>query len=212
MQEDREKLSQLVPKIAPAQGGGEHVGAELAAARDELEGVRKAKEALRSELDAARDELKGVREEKESLQSELKKIRALKVSELQKTRDVIIDPENVAGVLQPLLRHLDPAVRQEAARAAGSLGSPVLVFSLIQRLNDPDGGVRQAALRAVRAITNQRVVDELPEDEAARRDVVRGLHRCWTQGGSLIKTKSYNPKNLIAPPERKIVRPANACE
>ena len=199
MQKDWEQSSQPAPEVTPAQKDIKQVGSELAAAQSKLNGVRKEKESLQSELAAARGELNGVRKEKESLQSELaaardeletlrvklEKVRSMKVAELQKTRDVIIDPKRVASVLQPLLRHADPAVRRAAVEAAGDLGSPLLVFSLIQRLNDPVGEIRHVALATLRAITGQSVVARLPEDEPVRRTLLKVLRRCWTQSGGL---------------------------
>ncbi len=157
MQKDWGQSSQPAPEVTPAQKDIEQVGSELTAARDEMETIR----------------------------AKLEKVRALKVAELQKTRDVVIDPKRVASVLQPLLRHADPAVRRAAVEAAGDLGSPLLVFSLIQRLNDPVGGIRHVALATLRAITGQRVVDRLPEDESARKVLLRTLRRCWTESGAL---------------------------
>ena len=100
-------------------------------------------------------------------------------------QDVAADLKRAALVLQPMLRHASPAVRRAAVDAAGDLGSPLLVSSLIQRLNDPVGGVRRGALSTLRAITGQNVVNKVPEDEFARRTLLRTLRRRWTQSGGL---------------------------
>lgn len=157
---------------------------DLTAVREDLEKARKEKGRLQTELIATRDELETARWELEKARSKTTEPNS-NYSTLQKTRNVMIDPKNVATVLLPLLRHINPIVRRAAVEAATDLGSPLLAFSLIQRLDDPDEDVRYAALIAVRLITKQSVPDQLPEDDSSRRTLVRSLRKQWIQEGGL---------------------------
>ncbi len=206
MQEDREAHGRSYEKAL--QSGIDTLDSHVCAVRDQL--VKARREAIEAAskpppkitptVKDKEGELKRMREEKESLQSELAAVqeelkitrrgsgkgRFQKTPELQKMMPgVVVDPKNVAEMLMPLLKHADPIVRKESVEAAVDLGSPRLLFPLIQCLDDPNPGVRHAALAAIRVITKENVVDRLPEDRYARRVLVRKLRRRWINGDNL---------------------------
>jgi cyclophilin family peptidyl-prolyl cis-trans isomerase len=78
------------------------------------------------------------------------------------------------GELDRLLRHREPGIRRRAALAAGRIGEPVLVPTLLDLMNDPEVEVRQMAAFALGLVGDSTAVDRLVAALGDSQPIVRG--------------------------------------
>ena len=78
------------------------------------------------------------------------------------------------GALERLVRHPEPGIRRRAALAAGRIGDPALVPSLLDLMNDQEVEVRQMAAFALGLLGDAGAVERLVAALADSHPIVRG--------------------------------------
>jgi cyclophilin family peptidyl-prolyl cis-trans isomerase/HEAT repeat protein len=78
------------------------------------------------------------------------------------------------GELDRLLRHREPGIRRRAALAAGRIGEPSLVPTLLDLMNDSEVEVRQMAAFALGLVGDPAAVDRLVAALGDSQPIVRG--------------------------------------
>jgi len=90
-----------------------------------------------------------------------------------------IEDTGIVRHITPLLEDSDAYIRTLAARILESMGARSSVQSLIAALGDTDGGVREAAVSALRAITKQEFRFDPRGRSGDRFDAVKRWQAWW---------------------------------